>query len=554
MRIELKCPQCGKTLQETKQIPMGKMVMSVLACGHKLIRVLTEIERHALLNPAANTQKADTNEILDTLIEEDNAPWNWQKLMPYQREGVEFGERANLRILLGDDPGLGKTVQALLMLDRNFAQATPCLIVCPPGIVTHWERFVKAWLQTDKYNVDKPHKTIYVHKGLNLPLPDDYPITIIGNNLLSGQFTMQSIHENGYKMVILDECHHFKSDKAERTKAMIKIAATVPHIVAMSGTPIMNRVDEYFPVLHMLKPEHWPTKQALNNICEKNARGVAMQIRTEYRQWFFERTKNYVIRRKKSDHLKGLPKFTRIPFFLDPESMDAKRAKMFAQSYNYLADQLEEALSQNDHGNILGILSTMRRITGEAKAISAADYAVDILDSDEEEKSKLIIGVHHKTTADLIGRFLNKIADERKDDTLRPLFMNSSQNATEKDAVQNEFGASNKRILVASILACAEGRDGMQRFCNQMLVVEREWNPEKEKQFEDRLNRYGQENPVQCIQYMMLRTVDEWFHELVELKRQIVTSALDAAVEIDPNMMRDLAQRVVQNRLKILGV
>ncbi len=553
MRIELHCPTCGKQLVETKTIPMGKMLMVKLACGHSMIRTLTAVEIKAAANPT-RSEDAASADLIEALIAEENSPENWQKLMPFQREGVEFIERANIRGGIIDDPGLGKTVQAGVILDRNFAQCTPCLITCPPGIVTHWERFLTRWLSPENIDRDKPHKTIYVHRGMNLPLPDDYPITIIGNNLLSGEFTMESILENNYKLVIIDECHHFKSDKAARTKSMIEIAANVPHLIAMSGTPIMNCVDEYFPVLHMIKPEHWPTKEFLNRMCERNSRGKAMQLKATARDWFFEQTKNYIIRRRKRDHLKGLPSFTRIPYFLDPESMDKKRAKMFENTYNYYADLLETALAENDHGNILGLLSTLRRITGEAKAISAADYALDILDSDEDGKEKLIIGVHHKSTAELMGRFMNKLADERNDDTLRPLFMNSSQNAVEKDQVQQKFGEPQHRVLIASILACAEGRDGMQRFCNQMLVVEREWNPEKEKQFEDRLNRFGQESPVTCTQFMMLRTVDEWFHELVELKRNIVNSTVDAAVEVDPNMMREVAQRVVQNRMKIIGV
>jgi SNF2 family DNA or RNA helicase len=580
----------------------GKMQMSKLKCGHHLIRFLTTAElrekaRQAELiaqkdnskrqvindtiddfesfpifintsepinptqvqvNEAINEQEvierfAEADSLLEGLIHGDDTPENWRNAFPYQREGVEFAEGANLRMLLGDEPGLGKTVQFILMLDRNWEQMTPCLIICPPSITTHWERFLIKWLQRNKLN-EKAHKSIYIHKGRNIPLPDDFDITIVGNNLISGQFAKESIIENNYKSICLDECHHFKNEKAERTKSVIEFAGNIPHLIAMSGTPIMNRVDEYFPILHMIKPEHWPSRTTLNNICERNNRGQCLQIKPSYRPWFFDRTKSYILRRKKKDHLTGLPKFNRIAEFLNPESLNPTSAKRFAQAYNMLNDQLEEEMNKKGTPqNILGIMSRMRRLTGQAKAQAAVEYALDLLDSDEDNKEKLIIGVHHHDTADLVKHFLHKASVERGDPTLEPLMMGSGDGYY-KDSIKNQFASSDKRILVASILACAEGIDGLQLICSRMLNLEREWNASKEEQFEQRIDRLGQTEPVQAIYFMMLGTIDEWLHELVELKRNVVSSTFDANFEADANLMRDLAHKVMQNRMKIIGI
>jgi len=648
MRIDLKCPKCGKPLLVEQEITTSKMKTSVLKCGHKIIRFLTAAElKHSPakvsttatpsidkpilhktepitidqliestdqikseqngkietpivdnkisnddqlskedlindwpifnndafnLNPTQVNQptEIEVNEViehqeaverfeeadslLETLIHGDDTPENWRNAFPYQREGVEFAEGANLRILLGDEPGLGKTVQFILMLDRNWEQMTPCLIICPPSITTHWERFLKKWLSPGKLN-SKAHKSIYIHKGRNIPFPEDFDITITGNNLISGTFAKESIIENKYKSICLDECHHFKNEKADRTKSVIEFSGAIPHLIAMSGTPIMNRVDEYFPVLHMVKPEHWPTRQVLNNICEKNNRGQCLQIRESYRPWFFDRTKSYIIRRKKKDHLTGLPKFNRIFEFLNPESLNPVSAKRFAQAYNFLADQLEEELNKNtsSQNNILGIMSTMRRVTGEAKAQSAVEYILDILDSDEDSKDKLIVGVHHQNTAKLVSHFLNKAAIERKDSTLIPLEMGSGDSYY-KDSIKKQFEVKPNRVLICSILACAEGLDGLQFICSRMVNLEREWNASKEEQFEQRIDRLGQQVPVQAIYFMMLNTIDEWLHELVELKRNVIGSTFDANFEVDQNMMRDLARKVVANRMRIIGV
>jgi SNF2 family DNA or RNA helicase len=602
VRIELKCKTCNKPLEVVNEVSSGKMHMSKLKCGHTIMRMLTDAElkgkaklaeiatrlddskRQALnsaiddfesfplfintsesINPTqievAETIESleqiqrfeEADNLLESLIHGDDTPENWRNAFPYQREGVEFAEGANLRMLLGDEPGLGKTVQFILMLDRNWKQMTPCLIICPLNVTTHWERFLKKWLSPGKLN-DKAHKSIYLHKGRNVPLPDDFDITIVANNLISGEYAKESIIENGYKSVCLDECHNFKNEKAERTKTVIEIAGSVPHLIAMSGTPIMNRVDEYFPILHMIKPEHWPSRTTLNNICERNDRGQCLQIRPSYRPWFFDRTKSYILRRKKKDHLTGLPKFNRIAEFLNPESLNPKAAKQFALAYNFLTDQLEDEMNKKGTpSNILGVMSRMRRLTGQAKAQAAVEYALDLLDSDEDGKEKLIIGVHHHDTADLVKHFLHKASIERNDRTLEPLMMGSGDGQY-KDSIRIQFANGPQRILVASILACAEGIDGLQLICSRMLNLEREWNASKEEQFEQRIDRLGQTEPVQAIYFMMLNTIDEWLHELVELKRNVVNATFDANFEADANMMRELARKVTQNRMRIVGI
>jgi SNF2 family DNA or RNA helicase len=600
MRINLKCPTCHAQLLTIEEKIIGNMLMSNLQCGHKLIRFLSDAEKrnrqrstegaepniksteHAnnnanghengtvdgtapikSINPTqievddtineieAIERFAEADSLLESLVFGDDTPENWRNAFPYQREGVEFAEGANLRMLLGDEPGLGKTVQFILMLDRNWEKMTPCLIVCPPSITTHWERFLIKWLQKGKLH-EKSTRSIFIHKGRNVPLPEDFDITIVGNNLISGVFAKDSIIENKYSSLCLDECHHFKNEKSERTKSVIEFAGNIPHVIAMSGTPIMNRVDEYFPVLHMIKPEHWPTRQVLNNICEKNSRGQALAIRQSFRPWFFDRTKSYVLRRKKKDHLLGLPKFTRIAEFLNPESLNPVAAKRFAQAYNMLSDQLEEELKRDGPQNILGVMSRLRKLTGDAKAQAAVEYALDILDSDEDGKEKLIIGVHHNSTMTIVEHFLRRAAAERNDPTLIPLKMEAGDGAY-KDQVKKQFEVRPNRVLICSILACAEGLDGLQLICSRMLNLEREWNASKEEQFEQRIDRLGQTVPVQAIYFMMLRTIDEWLHELVELKRAVVGSTFDANFESDGNLMRDLALKVTQNRMRILG-
>ena len=146
---------------------------------------------------------------------------------------------------------------------------------------------------------------------------------------------------------------------------------------------------------------------------------------------------------------------------------------------------------------------------------------------------------------------LTEYANEVGDPSLIPLTMDSSQNVYEKQRTENEFRDS-KRIMVASILATAEGRN--MQFCNQVIIAEREWNPAKEEQFEQRFWRNGQTMPVTAEYFMIKNTLDEWLDEIVDMKREIVNSGADENIDIDYNLMKLLAGKITSTRLKVAGV
>ena len=540
------CAICNLSTNQVSTLNLFNKPMIKLLCGHLIPAPInpTTIEPTQPTQPIITPSQAQAQapvSLPDTTIilerdERDDAP-NFQRAYQYQRDGIKWAEKHGINCLIADEPGLGKTVQALLLLDRNFDKLTPCLIVVPASLTLQWYRFCLTWLSSRNL-AEKP----IIHSGEGLELIPDERIVIISNALIAHPTTLKSIEDYNFKCIIADESHHFKSEDAMRTKAFKRICLSADHKILLSGTPLVNNVMEYYSTLSVLKPEHWFDRYHLARLCEVSSRGKLLGLREYHREWFFNRIGNYVIRRRKQDFLKDLPPFRRDKCFLNPED------KMYVKTYNVYADEIEEAITKSDYGQVIGILAKIRHITGLVKVRAVYNKVIEMIEGTE---GKICIGVHHQSVATRLIELLTDYANEVGDASLIPLSMNSSQTVFEKQAIEDQFKTS-RRILVASILATAEGRN--MQFCNQVIIAEREWNPAKEEQFEQRFWRNGQTMPVTAEYFMVKNTLDEWLDEIVDMKRQVVNSGIDASIEIDHDLMRHLANRITSTRLRVAGV
>lgn len=523
------CTKCNEShLLKKESIVFGK-TYTTLECGHTLVGAVSNVARKDYQLEQAQT--------IDVYVDPRELQDNWVRAYQYQKDGVKWAEEHGIKCLIADEPGLGKTVQALLLLDRNYDKLVPCLIVVPASLTLQWYNFCFKWLSSRNLEA-KP----VIHVGDGFEIMPDESIVIISNALIGHKVTKNSIMEYGFNCIIADESHHFKSANAQRTKAFTDICLVVNHLILLSGTPLVNNVMEYFTSLNVLAPNHWFDRYHLANLCEVGDKGKILGIRERNREWFFNRIGKYVIRRRKVDHLKDLPSFRRDKTFMSVDD------KTYAKTYNMYADLIEEAVRENDFGQVIGILAKIRHITGLVKVRAVYDKVVEMIEGTE---GKICIGVHHKSVMERLVTLLTEYANEVGDPSLIPLTMDSSQNVYEKQRTENEFRDS-KRIMVASILATAEGRN--MQFCNQVIIAEREWNPAKEEQFEQRFWRNGQTMPVTAEYFMIKNTLDEWLDEIVDMKREIVNSGADENIDIDYNLMKLLAGKITSTRLKVAGV
>ena len=168
------------------------------------------------------------------------------RLYKYQKVGVKKIIRFRGRVLLADEMGLGKTLEALTYL-RLRPRTLPALVVCPASAKYVWKG------ETKKH-------TKFSGKILSGRTPRRFKpkdITIINYDVLF--HWKKTLLKCGFKTLILDECQYIKSWKAKRTKAAISLGRKIPHILALSGTPITNRPKELYTTLHLIIPKQFPS-------------------------------------------------------------------------------------------------------------------------------------------------------------------------------------------------------------------------------------------------------------------------------------------------------
>ena len=488
--IKKNCTICNKVAVEKSRISFGTSKLITLECGH----VTTE---EVLIGADYNSIKSSDG----------------RSLMQYQIAGVQFLEQADARAILSDEQGLGKTVQALALLKLHKEKLLPAIIVCPTTVKLQWHHEIIRWCGVNGYLT----QVISSSKELAAPGFDIYITTY---DLLKTEKCFEFVADK-IKFVIIDECQRIKNHLSDRAKAVQRICKNVSHILPMSGTPIKNNAGEYFTVLNLVKPTIFPQfSRFIDSYCDAYNSGYGYKVGgLKNPDRFKEITEDFILRRTKSEVLKDLPELSRKFYHVE---LDKRLNKAYAEALEELDDLMynDEIDGMEKSTNMLAIMSKMRQITGISKVEQCIDFVTEFLISNDR---KIVIFVHHHSVANKLGIELNNWLKDGGFNTV--LSMNSSLNGDDRQNLVNKFKNEDYRVMIASTLAAGEGLN--LQFCSDSIMLERQWNPANEEQAEGRFHRFGQLNPVSITYMLASGTIDEYFTELVEQKRAIVTSTLD---------------------------
>ena len=540
--IHVKCTRCGKLARELRSRRIGELLkVTTYECGHIHVeKIIKETDIYKTFSSAMG-----------------------HRAYPFQVEGMHFLERANFRALLADEMGLGKTIQALLPIRAHTSELVPYLILCKSGLKVQMFKMVLEWIGEEFIpqviesagNYFMPNAKGYI---ISLDLlrrikngssqkqarQEDINITDLE---IRGEIPTETenklsalIKQLGIKYVILDECQLIKNSESQRTSAVRSICKEVEHVVALSGTPIKNNAGEYFPVLNLLKPEKFPRRSNFDYQWVQSYwdgyKYVAGGIRDIAR--FQDFTKDFIIRRTRNEVMPELPNITRNFQFME---MGAAVEELYAAKYKEFQDEYfyGEGSAFEKASNLLSYISEMRHITGMAKIESCLDFVTDFM---LETDRKLVIFCHHIDVATSLQIKIQQMLEDGGYgyDCLR---LEGGMDSSRRDVVVTSFTTGVNRILIASTLASGEGLN--LQACADCIMLERQWNPANEEQAECRFIRPGQvAKGVFATYFIAIGTVDEFFTELVEKKREIMKQTLDGEIVKwnETSLMKELAE------------
>ncbi len=436
-------------------------------------------------------------------------------LYPFQAEGVGFIESRGGRVLIGDEMGLGKTVQALAWLQHKGNPALPAVVVCPASLKGNWARECGEW-------------TTLSPRILSGTVPDRTQlggdVVIINYDILAHWLPLLG----ATKTVVLDEVHLIKNMKAARTKATRALCKGKRHVIALSGTPIINRPAEFFTTLNILDHDMFDKWwDYARQYCDATFNGFGWDISgaSNTDELYHKLNGTIMLRRLKADVLTDLPPKTRtlIPLALDgsidPYSVALREAHLAWG--NEKTDPLADITQ----------ISKLRQAALLAKFDLCCEWISNFL---ETGRKIVVFDIHHKTTDRLMERY-SKIAvalDGRVDSRIRSKMVERFQT---DPSVQ---------MLIGNVQVAGTGFT--MTAAQDAVFLEFPWTPGELDQAEDRIHRIGQKGAANIYYLVAQGTLEVDMLELINEKRKVVAGVLDGVYDESTSILAELTKRLKQ--------
>ena len=446
-----------------------------------------------------------------------------KKYLGYQNAGIQYGvDKENA--LIGDEPGLGKTVQALGI--ANERKSRNILVVCPASIRLNWSREIKRWWMPPSGYINQ-HIFLKSRGGSFASVDTNCVIT--SYELCRNEGVHAALMERDWDELILDEAHYLKTDDAERTRSIFGgglgkwkddfLTQRVGNITALTGTPLPNRPRECFTLAKALCPESidWmnfddfcfrfnPSERITKDdrIFNVEKRGRLSELQARLRS-------NFMVRRLKKDVLKELPDKRYELTYLEPTGA-IQEVLMRESLLNFKVQDLKDPFT-----DIWGMISTVRREMGIAKVPRVMEHMKYLLEI--EEIPKIVLFAHHIEVMNLLTVALERYG---------LVAVRGGMSSGAKDRSVQAFQHNPKvRVFLGQMDAAGFGIDGLQNAASRVVFAEPAWVPGTNEQAVDRCHRIGQHDNVIAQFLVSEGSFDEKVLASVFEKNETIFSVLD---------------------------
>lgn len=466
------------------------------------------IQRNAL-DKIALSEDVDYPDILKTIT-----------MRPFQKVGATFIEATNGRCIVCDEMGLGKSAQFLAYVAKNNLSA---VIVVPASLKINWVRYIKQYLNEEAYVCSGRQPT---GVDFDFIMNKKYKYVVINYDILGGAIETKDkqgftetifpwailINASGYDCIGLDEFHKIKNVDAKRTKAAITL--TAKHIVGLSGTPILNRPQEAWPILHLLDKETFPSFSRFEY--QYGARNGYVKNLKELQNLL----KSRMIRRTKKDVMKELPAILRVNELVELNDKDKKR-------YQTVLRGIYESLSgaRFDVQNILVQIMRLKQICAQAKMEATAEHAQELYDSMEGDYKKVIIFSQFVECVTYIKNFLgNECVSFTGED-------GGDYRMRQCDAFQND---EKIKFLVCTTQVAAEGLNLTK--AGAVVFNDLMWTPAAHQQAEGRAyGRLNDAHPISSYYMLVEDSIEEYIQQLLAKKLAVIEAVVDGTNTVRAN-------------------
>lgn len=501
----------------------------------------------------ANIDKIAQLEDIDYEVELKNGV-----LRSFQRVGCAFTEAAGGRALLAYEMGLGKTWMALAYAIKNKLRT---VIICPASLKPNWCREIYS-LTGMRPNVILGSTPTKYDMVTMLTSPSQF--TVINYDLIGAKAEGKDIttdtegykHEKPWKsflwvetinmckpdLLVFDESHYIKNTDSNRSQACREMKA--PHIIHMTGTPVLNRPGELWPILTMLQPEQFPSEELF--IKQYTYDGKTARNVEELRNLM----KSIMIRRLKKDVIQDMPLINRMNEW---HELSKKANKLYQKVLQGVYESIAEYNPSGIGGeskkvaNILAQIQRLKMICAIDKVDRTADLATRLYDeTDESEPRKVLIFSQYKAVAWRIANLLGQEALCFVDKT--PTDFKTVDDNERDSRVQKFQTDPSIHFLVVTEKTAKEGHNITA--AGHVIFNDLFWTPAGHEQGEGRA--YGRLSDLHGINSYYVVTdmngegIEEWINELLRRKMGVIEEVVEGveASRSDESIFADLIEKM----------
>ena len=397
------------------------------------------------------------------------------ELKDYQIEGVEFIKNAMEEYsccILGDVPGLGKTIQGIqVIVENNFKT----LIICPSYLKINWMDEINKFSNLNAMILESSSKITTIEDL------DPYDVIVINYETTFNKKLYPFLYHTKFDLVICDESQYLKTYSAKRTAHTASLLKHHPRRLLSTGTPLKNKPEDAFTQLNAIMETYFDDSRVFKrNFCNNPK--------------LFQKTISpFYIRRTKEEVLKDLP-----PVF--GKKIIFELSKQESEDYQKIFN------GPKSKGSALVAITKSKQFLANKKL----NYVIDITDDLISQGEKVVIFTQYRKIIQDLNDYYGDVS---------VIHQGGMKNSDRQNNIKSFQEDPSKTVLIAN-LATAVGYNATSS--SHVIFLDLPWSPADRQQSIDRLHRIGQKNPVNVYYPLFKETLDEYIHNLLEFKQDLV--------------------------------
>ncbi len=522
---------------------------------------------------AARVQlEVELNEQLAGLIAQINQQSQWPRLDPpaglraelrsYQLDGfswLAFLRRFGLGACLADDMGLGKTVQLIAYLLHAKEQSDegmelPSLVVCPTSVLGNWQKEISRFA---------PSLRVAMHYGPGRKSGDSFreqarSVDVVLTSFATASLDQETLAGFYWGAVVLDEAQNIKNAGTRQAIAVKSLPAL--HRIALTGTPIENRLAELWSIYDFIVPTYLGTAKAFQ---DRFAVPIEREQDGRRTAELKKLVKPFMLRRKKKDPAiqLDLPDKNEMKSYVP---LTAEQAALYDNCVKELMEKLKKLDGIQRKGAILGTLTTLKQacdhpaLLDEDAVMEPEDGPIppEAIVARSSKLERLLAMVKELRESDErcliftqyigMGKIIQDVLQRELDEPV--LYLNGSTPKAQRDRMVERFQSRDlppgeqPNVFILSLKAGGVGLN--LTAANHVFHFDRWWNPAVENQATDRAYRMGQTRDVQVHKFISLGTLEERIDEMLESKQQLSDNVISSSegwiTELSTEALREL--------------